>query len=96
MKALYALVIIMGVLIIAGFGVVVAEMVKRANAPSTPTVAAPAETTLDLPSGASIAGMTAVADRLALRVTIPGAADRLYFVDPRDGHTSAIVRAGAN
>jgi hypothetical protein len=96
MKALKALVIGMGVLILVGLAVVVAAIVSKFGGGDTPAeVAGPRH--LDLPEGCRIAAMTATEDRLALRVTGPVAADcaRILLIDPDTGKVTATLRPGA-
>jgi hypothetical protein len=101
MKALKGLVIGMGILILLGLGVVVAALVGEVNdaadAPAKRTVS------LDLPPDCRVAGMRAVDDHLALRVTGPdgAACPALLVFDPASGavrtvvHTATGARAAA-
>ncbi len=82
MRALKALTAVMGLLIVVGTAVLVATIVRRAGAP-----AAPAEkiaVALGEPSGTRIAGIAAVADRLAVALQ-GGGPDRVVLIDPRSG-----------
>ena len=103
MQILKALVVIMGVLIIAGFWIIGSELYRRATDPerrteaverSVPATGTPQELALGLPSGARIEEMLAVGSRVLLRVTVPDAADRVYVMDPRNGTVTLIVTAG--
>ena len=91
MKALKGVVIGMGILILLGLGVVVAAIVGEVNgsreSPEKRTVS------LDLPAGCRIAGMRAVDDRLALRVTGPdgAACPALLVFDPASGKVDTVV-----
>jgi hypothetical protein len=81
MRALKALTIGMGVLILAGTAVLVAVIFHRAAAP---VETRPVALGLDEPAGTHIAGVAATQDRLALELT-GGGADRVVLVDPRTG-----------
>jgi len=81
MRVLTALTVGMGVLILLGTTVLVVTIFKRLAAPgSTPHAAL----VLDEPAGTKIAGLAAVADRLAIELQ-GGGADRVVLVDPRSG-----------
>jgi hypothetical protein len=90
LRALKLLVIVMGVLIVAGVGVIAVTVARRMSAPAAPAPTAqfaPAVAgahTLDEPEGTRIVGMAATADQLALRLE-GGGPDRVVFVDPRTG-----------
>nr|WP_211112503.1 hypothetical protein [Azospirillum sp. SYSU D00513] len=96
----------MGVLIVAGFWIVGAELYRRMNDPerraatAVPAVEAPApgnapvEVPLDVPPGSRIEEMLAVGSRVLLRVTVPNGADRIYVMDPRNGAVTVTVTAG--
>jgi len=81
MRVLTALTVAMGVLILLGTTVLVVTIVKRSAAPGSAPGAA---LVLDEPAGTKIAGLTAVADRLAIELQ-GGGADRVVLVDPRSG-----------
>jgi hypothetical protein len=88
MRALKVLTIVMGVMILAGTGVLVAVIAHRVSAPAagvTPVGGgAPSALVLDEPVGTRIAGVAAAGDRLALQLQ-GGGADRVVLVDPRSG-----------
>ena len=104
MQILKALVVIMGVLIIAGFTYLGVELYKRMSDPNrasltgpgttTTVIDRPAEVTLDVPAGARIGEMLAVGNRVLFKVTLPQGPDRLYLIDPRTGAVTATVTAG--
>lgn len=84
---LKSLVIGMGVLIVAGFVVVVVELGRRIPTLSggrPPAGAAFAER-VALPPGARVVSMSATADRLVAHVEVPGGPAMAYIVDPRSG-----------
>ncbi len=87
MRMLKLAVVVMGVLIVAGLGILVTVITQRTLAP--PVSAVPA--VLDEPEGTRIAGVSALPDRLALRLQ-GGGPDRVVVVDLRTGHV--VGRAG--
>ncbi|KAA0688652.1 hypothetical protein [Azospirillum brasilense] len=105
MQFLKALIVIMGVMIIAGFTFLGVELYRRISDPErragadTERATAPAgraeEVTLGLPAGARLGDPVAVGNRVVFRATIPDAADRLYVMDPRTGAIAVTVTAGA-
>lgn len=100
LRAIKAFLIILGVLLVAGFVFVGVEVWRRATAPAGVTAAvpgepaaadAPRELTLGLPAGSRIDGMVAVDDRLVVRARLPDGGERLYVLAPRSGRVTAIV-----
>jgi hypothetical protein len=81
MKALKVLVVLMGVLILAGTVVIIAVIVRRTLSHTT---TGPVALTLDEPAGTRIAGVAAMQDRLAVQLQ-GGGPDRVVLVDPRSG-----------
>jgi hypothetical protein len=88
MRALKVLTIVMGVMILAGTGVLVAVIAHRIASPAlsgaSVSGAAPLALVLDEPAGTRIAGIAATGDRLAVQL-LGGGADRVVLVDPRSG-----------
>ncbi len=94
MRALTVVTIVMGVMILAGTGVLVAVIAHRifSPAPSGASLsggastagAAPVSLVLDEPAGTRIAGIAAAGDRLAVQLQ-GGGTDRVVLVDPRSG-----------
>jgi hypothetical protein len=86
-RTLKLLVIVMAVMILAGFAaliVVIAGRVSRGGpAPSLPqpVVAAP----IELPAGARIETMSIGSDRLVLDILLPDGNRRLMIIDPATG-----------
>ena len=78
MRALKALVVIMGVLIVAGTVVVAVTIANRLGSRAPP----PALAGLGEPAGSRIVGIAAAGERLAVHVTGGGAEDRIVIVDP--------------
>lgn len=83
---LKVLVIVMGLLIVAGFVVIAAEIARRM---STPNAGRPPTGTFSeriaLPSGARVVSMTTAGDRLVVHVELQGGPAAAYIVDPRTG-----------
>lgn len=89
---LKVLVIVMGLLIVAGFVVVAAEIARRMSTPNAARspAAGPMASTgfterIALPSGARVVSMNAVGDRLVVHVETQGGPAAAYVVDPRNG-----------
>lgn len=79
----------MGLLIVVGFVVAVAEIARRISTPNAGR--SPASATTDgfteriaLPSGSRVVSMNAVGDRLVVHIETPGG-PAAYVVDPRNG-----------
>ncbi len=99
MQALKALIIGMGLLILAGFGVVVVTLYNRATAPEdsggkaeSAGDAAPAGSLpsfglarLGLPAGSRVVETTAEGGRLMLRVRGPAGAETIHVIDLATG-----------
>ena len=84
---LKVLVIVMGLLIVAGFVVIAAEIARRMSTPNAarpPASGAFAER-IALPPGARVVSMNAVGDRLVVHVETQGGPSAAYIVDPRNG-----------
>jgi hypothetical protein len=84
MRALVALTAFMGILLLAGIGVVIVTIVHRATAPKPPPEAA-GHARLALPPGAKIAGMIAIGERLELQISQTDGSGMLILLDPRTG-----------
>jgi hypothetical protein len=88
MRALRVFVVVMGVILVVGFGVVFAVIAGRM---SRREAAAPgaehrfATTALDLPRGAYIAAMTTAPNRLILQLALPGGGGELVVLDLATG-----------
>ena len=93
MRALKALVIVMGVLIVVGTGVVIVTVARRVSQVAHPA-AAPIAATLDLPTGCSVAEMTSTGDRLALRLAGDGDCRQIILVDPATGAITGHIALG--
>lgn len=85
MRWLMVLVVTMGVLIVAGVTTIGVTIVHRMSAaPAVVHDAVVHDAVLDEPAGTRIAGVSALPDRLALRL-VGGGADRVVVVDLRTG-----------
>jgi hypothetical protein len=87
---LKVLVIVMGLLIVAGFVVIAAEIARRMSTPNAARPPASGMTSgfserIALPSGARVVSMNAVGDRLVVHVETQGGPASAYIVDPRNG-----------
>jgi len=85
---LKVLVVVMGLLIVAGFIVVAAEIARRmssANAGAVPAAGQGFAQRIALPAGARVVSMQGAGDRLVVHVELPGGPSAAYIVDPRSG-----------
>jgi hypothetical protein len=84
---LKVLVIVMGLLIVAGFVVIAAEIARRMSTPNagrSPAATSFAER-IALPAGARVVSVTSAGDRVVVHVETPGGPASAYIVDPRNG-----------
>lgn len=89
MAALKALVIGMGVLIVAGTVALVVLLIQRAGGGSVASSAF--SVSLDVPEGARISGLAVTEQVIAVWVTQPDG-DRIMLVDPRNGRRAGVIR----
>ena len=90
---LKVLVIVMGLLIVAGFVVIAAEIARRMSTPNagrSPASTSTASGTsfaerIALPAGARVVSMTATGDRVIVHVETQGGPASAYILDPRNG-----------
>jgi Family of unknown function (DUF6476) len=85
---LKVLVIVMGLLIVAGFIVIAAEIARRMSSASSgaaPSTAATFTRQIALPSGAQVVSVSPAGDRVAVHVKAVDGRSTLYIVDPRNG-----------
>ena len=97
MRALKALVIIMGVLIVIATAVVIYAIVRKVGGaphPAAAPVAAPVAANVTLPDGCSVAEMVAAGDRLALRLAGEGDCRQILLVDPTSGAVTGHIALG--
>lgn len=90
MRALKILVVVMGVMIVAGTVTLGVLIVRRAGGSGEPTATAALLRQLDEPSGTAIAAIALSPDRLAIQLR-GGGPDRVVLVDPRSGATVARI-----
>jgi hypothetical protein len=100
MRALKVLVIVMGVVLVAGIVALGFAVQYRVNHPRQPPVATgpvigpaggPSAMTLDLPQGAKVVGAEASGDRLVVRVELAGGGQELIIVNLATGAPVATV-----
>jgi hypothetical protein len=84
MRALKALVVVMGIMLIGGFAVLVAVIIGRVSRGGTPPRSFPV-TAIDIPQGARIEAMTAGTDRLVLDLALPEDRRQLVVIDLATG-----------
>ncbi|RVT97931.1 hypothetical protein EOD42_09085 [Rhodovarius crocodyli] len=89
MRALYGLVVVMGVLLVGGTVTLVVLLAKRMGG-AAPT----ADVTAEIPAGNRIMGMAGVEGRLALWIDGPEGS-RVLLIDPATGRRAGEIRAGA-
>ena len=80
MRALKALVVVMGIMPIGGFAVLVAVIIGRVSHGGTPPRSFLAAA-VDIPQGARIEAMTAGTDRLILDLILPEDRRQLVVID---------------
>lgn len=90
MRALKILVVVMGVLIIAGTVTLGVVVMRRIGSGGEPASASALLRQLDEPSGTVIAAIALNPDRLVLQLR-GGGPDRVLLIDPRTGATVARV-----
>ena len=78
MRALKVVIVIMGVLIVAGTVVIAVTIANRMGTRAPP----PPLAGLGEPAGSRIVGIAAAGERLAVHVSGGGAEDRIVIVDP--------------
>ena len=84
---LKVLVIVMGLLIVAGFIVIAAEIARRMSTPNAGRSPAAKNFSerIALPPGARVVSMTAAGDRVVVHVETQGGPTQAYILDPRSG-----------
>jgi hypothetical protein len=86
MRGLKILVVVMGVMLIAGFAAlaaVIAFRLSRGGPASVPS--RPFATSVDIPRGARVEAMTAGTDRLVLELALPDGGRQLVIIDLATG-----------
>jgi hypothetical protein len=85
---LKVLVIVMGLLIVAGFVVIATEIARRMSSPGnarSPAASTAFTQRIALPSGAQVVSMESVNDRLVVHVKTSDGQSTAYIIDPRNG-----------
>jgi hypothetical protein len=86
MRGLKILVVVMGVMLIAGFAALVAGIaLKVSRGGSAPVSSRPFATSVDIPRGARVEAMTAGTDRLVLELALPDGGRQLVIIDLATG-----------
>ena len=90
MRALKLLVVVMGVLLIAGFAVVVVTIMSRMNQKAAPTASTPhlmpfGSTTVTLPVDALVMEVQGAGDRILLRLDLRDGTEMLLVLDAATG-----------
>lgn len=86
MRSIQALVMVMGVMIVAGMALVGYQIVTAVGEPSSPVAPASfGEVELALPPGARVVDMATTDGRLVLRVEAGDGRQQLYLLDPSTG-----------
>lgn len=84
MQALKIVVIVLGVLIVVTTGVILAVIAGRlSRGPAAPSPLASGQ--VDIPAGARVEAMAAVADRVILDLLLPGGERQLVVIDLASG-----------
>ena len=90
MQSLKVLVIVLGLVIVAGLGVVIATVIQRMGGHG-PGGRSFDSASLTLPKGCHVIGMAAAGDRLALRLGDGPDCQIILFVDPQSGQEAGRV-----
>jgi Family of unknown function (DUF6476) len=85
MRALRILVTVMGIVIIVGFGVVIAVIAGRLSRGGVTAPRSFSAANIDIPRGARIAAMTTAQDRLILEIILPDGGPQLVVIDLATG-----------
>jgi hypothetical protein len=81
MRTLRILVTVMGIVIIVGFGVVIAVVAGRLSRGGVTAAHSFGAANIDIPRGARIAAMTTAQDRLILEIILPDGRPQLVVID---------------
>jgi hypothetical protein len=85
MRALKVLVIVLGVLLVAGVVALIVGIVTRGPRRAEPAKRGFGERIVELPRGAVLADRQVVGDRLVLTISLPDGGHRLLVVEPGSG-----------
>lgn len=89
MRALTILVVVMGIILLAGTGLLGLRLFHQAAAPVQRAPAKIPETTIHLPRDATVQRIIETEHRIIVHTSIPGGDDQLYFLDARSGEHKA-------
>jgi Family of unknown function (DUF6476) len=84
MRALKALVVVMGIMLIGGFAVLVVAIIGRVSHSGSPRPAFSA-TAIDIPREARVEAMTTGSDRLVIDLLLPESRRQLIVIDLTTG-----------
>ncbi len=90
MRLLKVLVVVMGIMILAGTATLGVLIVRRVGAAGAPGGVTTASVLLDEPAGTRIAAVAGLGDRVVVQLQ-GGGPDRLVVIDPRTGLTAARI-----
>jgi Family of unknown function (DUF6476) len=93
MRALKILVVVMGVMLVAGTVALVMAIASRLGhlSPSVPSAASPTASTVDLPVGARIVASEASGDRLVVRIAFANGSEELLVFNLASGARIATI-----
>jgi hypothetical protein len=107
LRTLQTVIIVLGVLIVGGFGYVGVEIYRRATDPTHPRAFGREQASSDaaetapvlpggqLPAGSKIGEPVSVGYQAAVRVVLPDGTQQLILVDPGSGRSSVLLSAPA-
>ncbi|HEY3916140.1 MAG TPA: DUF6476 family protein [Stellaceae bacterium] len=95
MRGLKVLVVVMGLVLVAGVVALGFAVEYRIDHPrpagSAPSVPPPHASTIDLPAGARVVGAEASGDRLVVRIELAGGSEKLIIVNLATGEPVSTV-----
>lgn len=83
----------MAVILVGGFVVIAVELINRMVGPATDRTFT---ATIDLPDGATVAGVSATASRAIIHAKMPDGSDRVVVVDPASGAVLGTIDLGTD
>ena len=93
MRALKILVVVMGVMLVAGVATLIVVIALRLsqNAPARALLPPPDAPPIELPSGARIESMSMASDRLVFAILLPDGNRQLVIIDLATGRRLGII-----
>jgi Family of unknown function (DUF6476) len=93
MRALKIVVVVMGVMLVAGTVALVMAIASRLGhlSPGTPPVSPPMASAIDLPAGARVIASEASGDRLVVRIALAGGGEELLVFNLANGAPIATI-----